>query len=92
MVHIRPRPLSWKPNRTEEERSKWRFKKQKSNINQEPLYFTVCDPAFSHAFSLDGNTHFLFVKNQFYKQRSHHLFSFYFFKRKNKIRKKNLRK
>ena len=26
-----------------------------------------CDPAFSHAFSLDSKTRFLFVKNQFYK-------------------------
>ena len=34
MNHIRPRPLSWKLNRTEEER-------EKSNVNQEPLYFTV---------------------------------------------------
>ena len=41
MNHIRPRPLSWKLNRTEEERSKRRFEKEKSNVNQEPLYFAV---------------------------------------------------
>ena len=41
MIHIKPRPLSWKLNRTEEERSKRRFEKEKSNVNQEPLYFTV---------------------------------------------------
>ena len=41
MIHIKPRPLAWKLNRTEEERSKRRFEKEKSNVNKKPIYFTV---------------------------------------------------
>ena len=66
-MHIRPRPLSWKPNRTEEEILKWRFEKEKSNVNQEPLYFTVvsCKPKISQEKErAESSFSFNFLENQ----------------------------